>query len=531
MAIVTESINQKTIGIDTLSAYEGIERFFDAESEIFDALSTDAAVSQVSSLADKIKDAMENGSKIVIHGAGTSGRFAVFLANYYNEFFKTDIFEGIIAGGYSALVKSKEGSEDDGKGGVRDFLRAAGGAKGILYIGISASGKAKCVQEPLEYIINNGIDADRVLLTFNGANAEHIAEMASTFGENDLVVNPVLGPEAIQGSTRLKAGSATQMILDMAITIAGIKSGKHFEGSSYLEMSNKDIVMDMISNYKYAFNAVLEQKSTLAELAEKASKSLLDGKPVSIMADGLLAPFAVLDAAEMSPTFGARFEEWRAYAKDGWNSIATALQLKKISKKFREKYQIGIEYFADMPKEGALKESGTVISLLTEDKSDADGYNQLKIPYFRPGNMHSLEIYQKAMVKWMLNAVSTEAYVLAGKTWGNLMIDVRIASNKLYERAVGTIIPKVLKELGKEKSRREIAYYLNYAALRDRHEREGHGEFSQRVTSRKYNIKTYADGPKLVAKTLLMLLGMKYETANESLLREVYFKNVIRKAA
>ena len=166
------------------------------------------------------RDAIRNGHRIYYVGAGTSGRLGVLDASEIPPTFSAPIyfFNGIIAGGDKALRQSIEGIEDQPETAIDDLKSVKLKANDVL-IGISASGAAKYVKSSLDY--GKSIGAKTVYLI---CNKEPFLSVNS-----DIIIKINTGPEVITGSTRMKAGTATKMVLNMISTATMIQLGKVYD--------------------------------------------------------------------------------------------------------------------------------------------------------------------------------------------------------------------------------------------------------------------------------------------------------------
>ena len=160
------------------------------------------------------------GGRLFYVGAGTSGRLGVLDASEMPPTYGTDpeMVQGIIAGGYAALTRSQEGAEDRLEGAEED-LRERGVRKGDFVIGIAASGTTPYVRRALEYA--RSVGATTGLVACSPPPHETLAAV-------DILIQPVTGPEAVTGSTRMKAGTATKLVLNTITTGAMIRMGKTF---------------------------------------------------------------------------------------------------------------------------------------------------------------------------------------------------------------------------------------------------------------------------------------------------------------
>ncbi|MFF4128896.1 N-acetylmuramic acid 6-phosphate etherase [Microbispora rosea] len=216
-ALATEQSDPRYSGIDTLPTEE-IARLMNAADAAVPA-AVGRAVPAISAAIDAIAARMTDGGRLLYVGAGTSGRLAVLDASECPPTFGThpDLVQGIIAGGEAALVRSVEGAEDDAEAGaavIRD--KHVGPLDSV--VGISASGRAPYVVAAVEQARRLG--ALTVGLACNTGSP--LARAA------DHAVEVIVGPEVVTGSTRLKAGTAQKLVLNMISTITMIRSGRTY---------------------------------------------------------------------------------------------------------------------------------------------------------------------------------------------------------------------------------------------------------------------------------------------------------------
>ncbi|GLW20996.1 N-acetylmuramic acid 6-phosphate etherase [Microbispora amethystogenes] len=216
-ALATEQSDPRYSGIDTLPTEE-IARLMNAADAVVPA-AVGRAVPAISAAVDAIAARMAGGGRLLYVGAGTSGRLAVLDASECPPTFGThpDLVQGIIAGGEAALVRSVEGAEDDAGAGaavIRD--KQVGPLDSV--VGISASGRAPYVVGAVEEARRRG--ALTVGLACNtGTPLARAAERE---------IEVIVGPEVVTGSTRLKAGTAQKLVLNMISTITMIRSGRTY---------------------------------------------------------------------------------------------------------------------------------------------------------------------------------------------------------------------------------------------------------------------------------------------------------------
>lgn len=215
--LTTEARNPASERIDTLTPLE-IVRLMNAE----DAKIAEAVGREAESIARAIAviaERLRGGGRLVYLGAGTSGRLGVLDATECPPTFSTppELVIGLIAGGPAALTRAVEGAEDHPEFAVED-LRRVNLSSGDVVVGIATSGRTPYVIGGLEYARSLGAFA--IGLACNDGAA--LAAVA------DLMITPVVGPEVISGSTRLKAGTATKMVLNMLTTGAMVRLGKTY---------------------------------------------------------------------------------------------------------------------------------------------------------------------------------------------------------------------------------------------------------------------------------------------------------------
>jgi N-acetylmuramic acid 6-phosphate etherase len=216
--IPTEQVNPRTVDIDLLST-EQVLRKINAEDQLV-ALAVEKAIPQITVVVDAIRQAFENGGRLFYFGAGTSGRLGVLDASECPPTYgaSPELVQGIIAGGDMALRNAVEGAEDSLEQGEAD-VQKAGLKTGDVAVGISASGQAPYVVAAMR--------AAKALGCFTaGLTCDPSAQLAQAVHQ-PIVVE--VGPEAVAGSTRMKAGTAQKLVLNMLTTGAMIQSGKTFQ--------------------------------------------------------------------------------------------------------------------------------------------------------------------------------------------------------------------------------------------------------------------------------------------------------------
>ncbi len=232
----TEMRNPRTYSIDKMSTYDILKIINDENNNVISAI--DNVLSEIETACDWVTDAIRNGGKVYYLGSGTSGRLAVCDAAECPPTFGVpyDLFNGIIAGGEQCMFKAAENAEDNPVMSVEELKKHNFNNKDIL-IGISASGSAAYVVAAVKYARELG--AKTVSITNNPdtelGNAADIDICADT------------GAEVITGSTRMKAGTAQKIILNMISTSSMIKCGCVYENMMInLKPTNKKLRKRMI---------------------------------------------------------------------------------------------------------------------------------------------------------------------------------------------------------------------------------------------------------------------------------------------
>jgi N-acetylmuramic acid 6-phosphate etherase len=213
--LLTESRNPRSESIDTLSSLEIVKLMNSEDAKVVEAVEAEAQL--VAQAIDWAEDRLRRGGRLIYVGAGTSGRLGVLDASECPPTFRTPpgMVVGLIAGGPIALTRAVEGAEDDPQHGANDISNLDV-QRHDLVVGIATSGRTP-------YVLGAVREARR-----RGASTVGLAcNRPSLLGnEVDLEIAPLVGAEVIAGSTRLKAGTATKMILNMISTGAMVRIGK-----------------------------------------------------------------------------------------------------------------------------------------------------------------------------------------------------------------------------------------------------------------------------------------------------------------
>jgi len=245
--LITEARNPASENIDDKTTEE-ILWIINKEDHIIPGIIAQE-IPFIAKAVDLLVDAFKNGGRLFYVGAGTSGRLGVIDAAECPPTFGTDpeMVQGIIAGGEKALVRAQEGSEDRAEQGAMDLMDR-GFTKKDVACGIAASFRTPYVLSAIKKA--REIGAKTIYVTCNPRNEVKL--------DVDIAICPVVGPEVVMGSTRMKAGTATKLVLNMLTTASMIRLGKVYGNmmvdlmmtSRKLEERSKRIVM-MITGVDY----------------------------------------------------------------------------------------------------------------------------------------------------------------------------------------------------------------------------------------------------------------------------------------
>ncbi|MCJ8736753.1 hypothetical protein PDJAM_G00016030 [Pangasius djambal] len=490
---LTEKSNPITRDIDRASPKEIVELLQKCDAEIFErtsqgnpmyqTLNSSSVVQTIVDVSKRVEVILKDpeDSLIVLSGCGTSGRVAFLLATSLNRWLAShhqkQIYSYIIAGGDKALLTSQETPEDDPLLGALTLGKACAGKKHVLFVGISCGLSAPFVAGQLDFCLRNLEIFTPVLLGFNPVDMArtepiqdcsfHFKEVAERMNEMQkqqkaYVLNPAVGPEAISGSSRMKGGSATKIILE-TILLAGheaayCKKAVTFNG-----------ILHSLNMFEKVHQITYSQTKELAALVQKAAISLRTKGHVYYLGWQTLGIIGIIDASECIPTFGAGFEDIRGFVSNGFS---------EMNNKEGDLSSLGPHFIVDhkdfvdsiLPN---LSDNDTVIFLYSEN----DDLNEVSVlannVRQHTSNLHAIahelkglsdpertrsqfmtvltirwpsslykhspvlmKQYWELSTKWCLNAISTGAHVLIGKVYMNYMIDLRVTNSKLYRRAI-----------------------------------------------------------------------------------------------
>lgn len=235
--MITEGRNLASQNIDELSTEAMLRVINDEDKKV--ALAVEAIVPQIAAAVDAICAAFQAGGRLIYCGAGTSGRLGILDASECPPTFGTPREQviGLIAGGHTAILQAVENAEDNREQGAQD-LKDIHFSRHDVLVGIAASGRTPYVLGALAYA--NELGATTVSLTCNpGSAMSQVAAIALT---------PVVGPEVVTGSSRMKAGTAQKLVLNMLTTGSMIRSGKVYGNLMVdVEATNQKLVQRQVN--------------------------------------------------------------------------------------------------------------------------------------------------------------------------------------------------------------------------------------------------------------------------------------------
>jgi N-acetylmuramic acid 6-phosphate etherase len=260
--LVSEGRNPRTMDIDLLPTRELLCRINAEDRTVPEAVA--AVIPAIAAAVDAIVAAFRRGGRLLYMGAGTSGRLGVLDASECPPTFGVSegMVVGLIAGGEVALTSAVEGAEDDEALGRADLAAWSVGPDDVV-VGIAASGRTPYVLAGLAHA--KSVGATTVSLSCNPGS-----EMAAIA---DIDIAPVVGPEVLTGSTRLKSGTAEKLVLNMLTTASMIRLGKSYENLMVdLSVSNEKLLARALRTIVQVTGCPLDEARRTLDLAERDVK-------------------------------------------------------------------------------------------------------------------------------------------------------------------------------------------------------------------------------------------------------------------
>ncbi|WP_233982477.1 N-acetylmuramic acid 6-phosphate etherase [Pectobacterium versatile] len=277
--LVSETRNPATMALDQLSTLEMMHAFNQEDRKVPEAIAL--VLPAIAEAVDLAAASLQEGGRLIYLGAGTSGRLGVLDASECPPTFGVPhgLVIGLIAGGPGALLKAVEGAEDDPALGEAD-LKALNLTAADMVVGLAASGRTPYVIGALRYAHDVGCRTAAISCNPHSPIAQ----------EAQVAISPVVGPEALTGSTRLKSGTAQKLVLNMISTGAMVKLGKVYQNLMV------DVKATNVKLLDRACRIVVEATGAEREQAQQALvKADNEVKPAILM---LLANIDVAAARE-----------------------------------------------------------------------------------------------------------------------------------------------------------------------------------------------------------------------------------------
>ncbi len=480
---ITESPNELTSDIDVASPRGIVRLLHAADAQIcggyrgYPAICDDEVTAKIVRVIRWAAPLMgREDAAIIISGAGTSGRLAMFAARTFNRFLtrrkRRPNFRYLIAGGDLALIKAQEGAEDDPRQAWEDVRPLIKGKRRVLYVGITCALAAPYVASQLLGLLRRP-GARCVLMGFNPKHCARNVEVENwdrTFADvvgvvsarpSCVVLNPVVGPEAITGSTRMKGGSATKLLLETIFALAA--SEAHIAGGSGKCPSLPAAVRECIRAYDAARVAAYEQSAEIASLIELGGRGLRRGGHIYYVGSGSPGILGIVDASECPPTFGAGFEDVRGFVVGGWRTLLGPghdlsaegpwyrislhdFLAEKVPQLTRRDLVVALPSVGGDARLGdALRRSrkaGAAVAAVETQARVPGGISpdlRVRTAHLPRSMLPGAQVFREYATKLVLNALTTGAHVLSGKVYRNRLADLRISNNKLYHRAIWII--------------------------------------------------------------------------------------------
>uniref|UniRef100_A0A8C8FKN3 SIS domain-containing protein n=1 Tax=Oncorhynchus tshawytscha TaxID=74940 RepID=A0A8C8FKN3_ONCTS len=486
---VSEKSNPLTRDIDKSSPNHIVRLLAACDAQMFQKdtgtsyqrLFSDSVVLTMLEVARTVEQILRDpeDSLVVLSGCGTSGRLAFLMASCFNRALRdrqqNTVYCYIIAGGDRALLTSQEASEDDPKLGMLTLEKLCEGKRRVLFIGISCGLSAPFVAGQLDFCLKHPDIYTPVLVGFNPVTQareetmpgysltfrEVVQRMEEQRGQRAFIINPAVGPEAISGSSRMKGGSATKILLETILAAA------HTAAFTNTHVTRR-VLLDMMRGYERVYSVTYSHSDQIATLLQTAGLSLQCGGRVCYLSWGSLGLVGLIDASECIPTFGADYEDIRGFISGGYQDMDN---IEGDLTSLGSQFCIAHEDFVSLVLP-TLSDRDTVLLLYTCHDDVGDVEKMVHRVREKTSNLHSLyhglegdtavvrahththtdwstcvfvflsDCLCVCVCQWelssklVLNAVSTGSHVLKGKIYRNHMVDLQVTNSKLYHRAI-----------------------------------------------------------------------------------------------
>ncbi|CAH2245364.1 glucokinase regulatory [Pelobates cultripes] len=496
---ISEKSNPITRELDKADPIQLVQLLKDCDAEIFQEeddnlvhyqrLYSESVLRTVADIANRVQEVLKNPEDglIVLSGCGTSGRLAMLLANSFNRLLKglhkTPCYSYIISGGDRSIVSSQEAPEDNAMMGEEELKKVCEGKRKVVYIGISCGLSAPFIAGQLDYCMRKLDTFLPVLVGFNPVNmarndtiegwqftfrkvAERMQNLQDT--QQAFILNPAVGPEGVSGSSRMKGGSATKILLETLFLFA-------HKAESNVAVT-EGCLLEILRTYERAHKVTYSQSKKIAALMKQSATSLQKKGHLYIVGWGTLGVMGIMDAVECVPTFHAEWDDVRSFINGGYKTLENKEgDIGSTGPEFAISHEDFVK--SVLP---SLSETDTVLFIFTLDDDLSEVEKMVTQVKEKTSNVYAISHaiagqympnstkkmipniigvtwpilfleYEGAFIqkfqrelstKWILNTVTTGAHVLKGKIFRNFMVDFKIGSSKLFQRAV-TVLQRV----------------------------------------------------------------------------------------
>jgi N-acetylmuramic acid 6-phosphate (MurNAc-6-P) etherase len=471
---LTESADIHTESIDIASSKEALAMYAASECTMFsESVWTEAISFQFEKAARAISAVLNSpNGRVVLSGVGTSGRLSVLtatlVAKLYPQHQKS--IKSCIAGGMRSFLKGESSVEDDPDLGVSDLLAASVGADPIALIGTTCGLSSAYVLGQIRYLINKP-RMSPILLGFNPIDLAPVRRIGSASWNfrgsirhlnsciNGILLNPIIGPEPIAASSRLKGGTFS-IILQFGLLKAAIEGKlnmKHFIRSC------ETLIESVYRQEKFVLRII----DAISALWKRKDNDGIEGRCYYVGAEhcGILG---YIDSAGSFSTFDSTREDLCGFVKNPWKALIPTMALESTYLPAHSDFRLDYEYFEQKVLKQRVLENDIAILIHTRT-SNLDNIRMhilsQKVTVFdvvliRQGklNLESSsgvidlseaiakanglphDLSEMLLIKTLCNCISTIAGVKRGRTYKNRMVDFGIANEKLFNRAVGVIV-------------------------------------------------------------------------------------------
>lgn len=461
---ITEQGNHRSSALDGLSIADGVRLFHDIDMEMFfggtAGRGIEGVILELAEVANRIQYQLSTGSidRVCFSGSGTSGRLCYIASVLACRASSASLIRYNMNGGLGALFRSRPGIEDDFHRGVSEVTALSPAERRTALIGVSCGLSAPYIAGQLHEALHS-LAGQVVALGFNPpamARSEVRGEGFVSFrdvlagarrSDRFSLLAPIVEPEAVAGSVRLKAGTATLIMLGaLATFLLRRRDGEHCRA--------EDHIAEFVARSTDAIDAAhTANHDLICALVEVAAGRIRSGARTHVVSDAPLGLLAVADCAECPPTFGARYEDFVGYCAPQFISNAGSGGFDRTShshvpiahgRMTNHPTAIGPDDLVIILGRAPATFSQHASALILDIVNDSIGSYPVKLESGRavlglssPAGFG--EFFQFIQAKTFLNTVSSLTFSQTGKIYGNVMIDLKVSNAKLFDRAVEII--------------------------------------------------------------------------------------------